>query len=168
MYRNKKKCIKTTIIFLVIIIFSFTILLKRQKVVTFGKSIQNERIPDCNNLIDLVCKFGSSAAVINIEQGESFVVEQDSRITTTVNNAGELKVIGVVEYIESNTGTLIVAGRVNKILSHTGTLKVKKGAIVKLVNASIYAKIINAGTLYIMGEISNKKGIINTGKIYFC
>lgn len=168
MYRNKKKCIKTTIIFLVIIIFSFTILLKRQKVVTHKKSIQNERITDCDNLLDIVCKFGNSTAVMNIEQGESFVVEQGSRITGTVNNAGELNVIGTVEYIESNTGTLIVAGRVNKILSHTGILKIEKGAIVTLVNASIYAKIINAGTLYIMGEISNKKGIINTGKIYFC
>ena len=56
----------------------------------------------------------------------------------------------------------------NKILSHTGTLKVEKGAVVTLVNASIYAKICNAGTLYILGEMSNLKGITNTGQVNFC
>lgn len=166
--KTKKFIILAIVLLLVIIIFSFEAILKRQKIVVIDKSIQKERSFNYNNLLDIACKSETSADVFNIEQGESFTVEQNSRITVTVNNAGKLTVIGTVDYIESNTGTLIIAGRVNKILSHTGTLKIEKGAIVTLVNASIYAKIINAGTLYVIGEISNINGITNTGKIYFC
>ena len=164
---NENFIILTIVLLLAIIILSFETVLIRQKVVMLDESIQKERSLKYNNLQDMACISGATVNVLNIEQGESFTVEQNSTITATVNNAGTLIVNGTVEYIESNTGMLIVTGRVNKILSHTGTLKIEKGAIITLINASIYAKIINAGTLYITGEISNPKGITNTGKIYF-
>ena len=89
MQKNLKKyMIIAIVLLLVFCTLSFEAILKGQNLVAIAESMNKVDRDKQINLQDITCTSATTTNVLNIEQGESFTVDENSKITATVHNAG--------------------------------------------------------------------------------